>query len=503
MSDLIGQTIGRYRIVQQLGTGGMANVYKAIDTRLDRTVALKVIRSENLGEANFLERFDREARALARLNHPNIVHINEYGELDGLPYLEMDYVPGGTLENLLGKLIPWSEAARFLSPVAYALAHAHQQGIIHRDVKPSNILITNNGEPMITDFGIAKIMELDRSTLVTLPGFGVGTPAYMSPEQVLGKEIDGRSDIYSLGAVLYEMYTGHPPFRAETAMAVAVKQVHEPVPRPRRDLIPLPTAAENVVMTALAKQPEKRYQSMGIFAETLEKMGRKAPLTASKATFTAIPIPRELEDSVDGSEPPRRRRIIPFLPRFSQNRTLAVLLSLVIVVVVSTLVFGIGYAQKIREEQITRSQSPAVLQPAPGKPSVDQLKATMMNGAEQPGSGVLQVAPGSLLSAGMMSATPTVTPTLRFGPPGTIQATNGSIGGGTGGTAYPTTPPTAIPTVEPTSQPPTNIPTSPPPTSPPPTSPPPTVAPTSEPNTPVPTPAEATPTKKPKPTKKP
>ena len=361
MSDLIGQTIGRYRIVQQLGTGGMANVYKAIDTRLERTVALKVIRSENMGETNFLERFDREAHALARLNHPNIVHINEYGELNGLPYLEMDYVPGGTLENLLGKLIPWSEAARFLSPVAFALDHAHQQGIIHRDVKPSNILITNNGEPMITDFGIAKIMEPDRSTLVTLPGFGVGTPAYMSPEQVMGKEIDGRSDIYSLGAVLYEMYTGHPPFRAETAMAVAVKQVHEPVPRPRRDLIPLPAAAENVVMTALAKQPEKRFPSMAVFAETLEKMGRKAPQTASKATFTAIPIPKELEDSIDNDEPPRRRKFYIFLPRFSQNRTLAVLLSLVIVVVVSTLVFGIGYAQKIREEQITRSQSPAVL----------------------------------------------------------------------------------------------------------------------------------------------
>ena len=293
MSDLIGQTIGRYHIIEQLGVGGMAIVYKAIDTRLDRSVALKVIRAENLAEAAFVERFEREARALARLNHPNIVHINDFGELEGLPYLEMDYVPGGTLEKLLGAMIPWSEAARFLAPVAYALDYAHQQGVVHRDVKPSNILITQTGEPMITDFGIAKIMELDRSTLVTLPGFGVGTPEYMSPEQVMGKSIDGRSDIYSLGIVLYEMYTGHPPYRADTAMAVAVKQVHDPIPRPRRDLLPLPAPAEAAVMTALAKKPEERYPTWRLLRIRSRSWGKRRLRLPARPPLPPSPSPRD------------------------------------------------------------------------------------------------------------------------------------------------------------------------------------------------------------------
>jgi serine/threonine protein kinase len=476
MSDLIGQTIGRYRIIEQLGVGGMAIVYKAIDIRLDRSVALKVIRAENLAEAQFVERFEREAKALARLNHPNIVHINDFGELNGLPYLEMDYISGGTLDKLLGAMIPWSEAARFLAPVAYALDYAHQQGVVHRDVKPSNILITQAGDPMITDFGIAKIMEMDRSTLVTLPGFGVGTPEYMSPEQVMGKTIDGRSDIYSLGIVLYEMYTGHPPYRADTAMAVAVKQVHDPIPRPRHDLLPLPGPAETAVMTALAKKPDERYPNMAVFAETLEKLGKKAPPAPSKATFTAIPIPKGLELTEEEGEvkvkPTTRNKMRLF---FLQNKALTAVLAFVLVVVFSSLIFGIGYAQKKRAEQQLLMQTSSALSAPLGQETPLPVMLNIATGTDTGETQPSETIPVLLVMDGTPSATPSPTPTLRLGPNQTGQPT--THGGNP--TAWPTTGP-GTPTVQ--------IPTSEPPTSEPPTTVPPTaVPPTSEPATPVPT----------------
>ena len=163
MSDLIGASLGRYYILDQLGEGGMAIVYKAYDTRLESDVAVKVIRTENLAPSileRSLKRFEREAKALARLTHPNIVKVTDYGEYESKPYLVMPYLPGGTLKQKLGKPIPWQEAARLLIPIAEALDFAHSQNMIHRDVKPSNILLTQRGQPMLTDFVIAKILDL-------------------------------------------------------------------------------------------------------------------------------------------------------------------------------------------------------------------------------------------------------------------------------------------------------------------------------------------------------
>ncbi|MGC9025768.1 MAG: serine/threonine-protein kinase, partial [Chloroflexia bacterium] len=235
----IGQSVGRYHIVEQLGEGGMATVYKAYDTRLEREVALKVIRRgafppEQL--ERILRRFEREAKALARLTHPNIVGLIDYGEYEGSPYLVMEYLPGGTLKKLLearaGRPLPWEEAVRLLLPIARALHFAHRQGFIHRDVKPSNILITESGEPMLSDFGIAKLLETEETTL-TGTGVGVGTPEYMAPEQGLGRKVDARADVYALGVVLYELVTGRKPYTADTPMAVLLKQATEPLPRPR------------------------------------------------------------------------------------------------------------------------------------------------------------------------------------------------------------------------------------------------------------------------------
>lgn len=266
MENLLGQSLGRYHILEQLGEGGMAIVYKAYDTRLERDVAVKVIRTEKLTLETMgrtLKRFEREAKALAKLTHPNIVAITDYGEHDEKPYLVMPYLPGGTLKQRLGKSIPWEDSVRLLIPIARALHYAHQQGIIHRDVKPSNILITQSGEPMLTDFGVAKIILADEETSdLTSTGMGVGTPEYMSPEQFQGQGVDARTDIYSLGVVLYEMVTGRKPYQADTPAGVLIKQATEPLPRPKRFIRDLPDPMEKILIKALAKNKEERFGNM-------------------------------------------------------------------------------------------------------------------------------------------------------------------------------------------------------------------------------------------------
>ncbi len=276
MPNLIGQSLGRYHILEQLGEGGMATVYKAYDTRLETDVAVKVIRTENLpqsGVEKALKRFEREAKALAKLTHPNIVPIIDYGEQEGSPYLVMKYLPGGTLKQVLkGQPMSWEKAAILLIPIARALDYAHRQGMIHRDVKPSNILITADGEPMLTDFGIAKIVDEANTVDLTGTNVTIGTPEYMAPEQVVSKTVDLRADIYALGVILYEMVTGRRPFQADTPFAVLLKHASEPLPRPRQFVPDLPEEVEKVLFKALAKQPEDRYQSMGEFAAALERL---------------------------------------------------------------------------------------------------------------------------------------------------------------------------------------------------------------------------------------
>jgi serine/threonine protein kinase len=276
MPNLLGQSLGRYHILEQIGEGGMAIVYKAFDTRLETDVAVKVIRTNQLAPAileRALKRFEREAKALARLTHANIVNVSDYGEEEGLPYLVMPFLPGGTLKEKLraeGK-IGWQDASRLLLPVAKALAYAHEEEMVHRDVKPANILITRSGDPMLTDFGIAKIIDEEATMDLTGTRATVGTPEYMAPEQVTAKTVDHRADIYALGVVLYEMVTGRKPFQADTPMAVLVKLSSEPLPRPTEFAPKLPQAVENILLKALAKDPANRYQNMGEFVVALEK----------------------------------------------------------------------------------------------------------------------------------------------------------------------------------------------------------------------------------------
>ncbi len=268
MTDFTGQDFDRYHILESLGEGGMASVYKAYDIRLERDVAVKIIRTDMFIPATLhqvLKRFEREAKSLAKLSHPNIVHIIDYGEHEGVPYLVMEYLPGGTLKDRLkGQPLAWHESFRLLLPIARALHFAHQQGIVHRDVKPSNILITLSDEPMLSDFGIAKILESEKSTALTGTGTGIGTPEYMAPEQWVGKT-SPQTDIYSLGVVLYEMLTGRKPYAADTPAAILLKQANDPLPRPRKYAPDLPDGVEKVILKAMAKNPERRYGSMGEF----------------------------------------------------------------------------------------------------------------------------------------------------------------------------------------------------------------------------------------------
>jgi serine/threonine protein kinase len=275
MPNLIGQSLGRYHILVQLGEGGMAVVYKAFDTKLEREVALKVVRRQAFPEEKIdriLKRFEREAKALAQLNHPNIVPIMDSGQESDTPYLVMGYISGGTLKDKLkGKPVRWKEAIELIIPIAQALAYSHKQGIVHRDIKPSNILLTDENKPMLTDFGIARILQSDETLDLTGTGMGIGTPEYMAPEQGLGHKVDHRADIYALGIVLYEMLTGHKPFQADTPMAVVVKQIHDPLPRPSQYAEDMPSGVENILIKALAKDPKNRYKNMGEFSAVLVK----------------------------------------------------------------------------------------------------------------------------------------------------------------------------------------------------------------------------------------
>ena len=264
MSDP-GPTVfnGRYELHRRLGRGGMAEVFLARDQLLDRPVAVKVLFPEFAVDESFVERFRREATAAANLNHPNIVGVYDWGEADGTYFMVMEYVDGRTLSEVLraeGPLHP-DRVADVGADVAAALGFAHRNGVVHRDVKPGNVLVTSAGQVKVADFGIARAITANADENLTQVGTVMGTATYFSPEQARGDAVDPRSDIYSLGCVLYELLVGQPPFTGDTPVAIAYKHVQEsPVP-PRHHNIELPTALEAIVLKCLAKNPVNRYPS--------------------------------------------------------------------------------------------------------------------------------------------------------------------------------------------------------------------------------------------------
>jgi tetratricopeptide (TPR) repeat protein len=274
-------TVPGYEILRELGRGGMGVVYQARQTKLDRLVALKMILAGEYAGSEQVSRFRSEAEAVARLQHPNIVQIHEVGEHEGQPYFALEYVEGGSLaQRLAGMLPPAREAAQLVETVARAVDYAHQRGIIHRDLKPANVLLTPDGLPKITDFGLAK--RLDISPGQTQSGEILGTPSYMAPEQTLGQSqvVGPAADTYALGAILYEAMTGRPPFKGETALET-LEQVRslEPVP-PRRLQPKLPPDLETICLKALAKAPGQRYASARDLADDLRRFLNGEPIRA-------------------------------------------------------------------------------------------------------------------------------------------------------------------------------------------------------------------------------
>jgi len=253
-----GQTIGPYRILNQVGQGGMATVYRAYHSAMDRYVAIKLLPRQLAESPEFTGRFRQEARTIARLEHAHILPVHDYGESDGYTYLVMRYLEAGTLKDRLQQAaLPLPEVDRLFTQLADALDYAHAQGIVHRDVKPSNVLLDARLNVFLTDFGIAKLLQGDAN--FTSTGAMIGTPAYMSPEQALGQPVDQRSDIYSLGVILYEMVTGRVPFEADTPLAVILKHVNAPLPLPSSVKPGLPANIEKVLLKVLAKDPAERY----------------------------------------------------------------------------------------------------------------------------------------------------------------------------------------------------------------------------------------------------
>jgi serine/threonine protein kinase len=331
--DWVGRTIGGYQIEAVVGAGGMATVCRAFQPQLERWVAVKILTSTEAGNTAFLRRFQREAKAIAALRHPNILTIHDYGEEEGLGYIVMEYVSGGTLKELLnGEPMTWKEVATLILPVARAMAYAHSRRILHCDLKPANILLYRQDWPLLADFGLFQM----RGTPDT-GGFGLvtGTPAYVSPEQLTGEKVGRKSDIYSLGVVLYEMLTGRLPFQATSTSSMMLQRLLEP---------PLPMTLfnsqiepelEKAVFKALARDPQERYSDMDAMETALSnlaqdiviptipppEMGKVGSTTSLKdhpntqgphliatGTETVIPLPIQKEVTLGRNDPRASRQ---------------------------------------------------------------------------------------------------------------------------------------------------------------------------------------------------
>ena len=271
LNYMVIEKLGRYVIVEEIGQGAMGVVYKAVDPLIDRTVAIKTINLDLSKEelANFEKRFQREVQSAGKLNHPNIVTVYDVGRTEGVAYMAMEFLEGKELREILdsGVVLPIEKIAHIASQVAEGLAFAHEHGIVHRDVKPANVMVMKNGLVKITDFGIAQMSSASR----TMSGMVMGSPKYMSPEQVVGQGVDGRSDIFSLGVVLYEMLAGKTPFTGENISAIMYQILNdEPIP-PKAFNQNIPDSINFIVLKALAKHPDKRYQNAKEMARDLKR----------------------------------------------------------------------------------------------------------------------------------------------------------------------------------------------------------------------------------------
>ena len=304
MSELIGKELGLYRILEFIGAGGMSTVFRAYHAALDRYVAIKVLPEQISMDEELRQRFQQEVRVIARLEHPHILPVHDYGQDRDRLYLVMRYVDSGTLgERLAQGRLELGQISRVMHQVGSALAYAHRNGVVHRDIKPNNVLIDEQGNCYLSDFGLARVMAV--SIRLTASGVGMGTPAYMSPEQGSGQPVDMRSDVYSLGVMLYEMATGQVPYQANTAMAVMLKHITDPLPLPSTLNPDLSPGLEQVIAKALAKDPNDRYQSV-------EKMLQAFDAAVGQVSEPLLPLPNA----------PARKKRVPTSSATSKRRKL-------------------------------------------------------------------------------------------------------------------------------------------------------------------------------------
>jgi serine/threonine-protein kinase len=305
---VIGTLIGeRFKLEEKVGSGGMSSVYRAFDPTLERLVAIKLMHRDISSDPDQLERFRREARAVARLNHPHVVTVIDAGEDDGAPYIVFEYVEGETLKERIRRLgrLPVDEAVAYAIEIGRALECAHAHKLVHRDVKPQNVLIDRDGRAKVTDFGIARSMEAQG---LTATGRVLGTTDYVSPEQALGHEVTAQSDIYSLGVVLYEMLTGEAPFKADTQVAVAMKHVREPLPDVQRRRPEISATLAAVVERSTAKETQNRYATVEDMVHDLEEVLAIEAARTGQATGEATTVLRSLSGDTADFAPQRLRQ---------------------------------------------------------------------------------------------------------------------------------------------------------------------------------------------------
>lgn len=361
---MTSEKIGRYEIRAELGRGGMATVYHGYDPRFEREVAVKVLPSELLhSDPQFKLRFEREAKIIAQLEHPSIVPVYDVGDENGQPYFVMRYMNGGSLaERIKKKVMSVEEAAKILGQIAPGLDEAHSKGIVHRDLKPSNILFDSKGTPYISDFGIAKLTQAQASS-VTGSGI-IGTPAYMAPEQAAGEAVDGRSDIYALGIILFEMLTGRQPYEADTPMAVAIKHITEPVPRILEANPNLPPEVDDIIQKAMAKRKEDRFATAMELVDALRMVGSTAATqmrTVKVAPKTVAAVGKAAEKA---AAPPARKPLS---------------LWLIIVPLLLLGMLGGGYALLSRINRPVETEAPAPIPTQTAVPPSPTFHAPTLN----------------------------------------------------------------------------------------------------------------------------
>ena len=317
---MIGELIGgRYEIEELVGSGGMSSVYRARDTVLERRVALKVLHDHFSADPEYVERFRREARAIARLNHPNIVTVIDRGEFEDRQFIVFEHIPGENLKEVVERegQLPVAQALALTHQIARGLAFAHQHDVVHRDVKPQNVLLDESGTAKVTDFGIAR--SLDPGQELTQTGTLLGTSDYIAPEQASGQPVDARTDQYSLGVLLYELLTGEVPFPADSFMAVAMRHLRDPVPSVRERRRDVPDRVDKIVARAMAKRPADRFPSaeamMGAIEDALADTGEGAGRNEATGVHSRVerPSPSRSAARPGPRRRQRRRRFAPLL----------------------------------------------------------------------------------------------------------------------------------------------------------------------------------------------